>query len=523
MMETILINMIIVSDSETLQERIATFPVPDHLTVQIKTCQMHEVKQADVLIVDTSSADETKNITTHCFEQVLYGVADQEASKLLRNPTWTAFWSLPCSDEMMSFYLRQLYASVMIKKEHSMTSVFLDSLIDSIPDLVWFKDLRGSHLKVNDAFCRSVGKTKAQCEGRGHYYIWDLEPDEYAKGEYVCLETEEQVIEARKTCMFDEIVKSKTGLRQFKTYKSPLFDQSGEMFGTVGVARDVTDLQNISRELEVILSSIPFATLIADMDDSIVSANPKFCEYFTVEAEKVMKMKYSDVCDKILGTSSQHLVEGEVEEIKYNSEGNQSVFQVQQHLIHDIFGNPFGIFFFCFDVTNEYELQNKLKLSANTDFLTKLYNRRYFYEVISQKKDLDAISLVYFDIDDFKSVNDTYGHRSGDNALILMSDLLKEAFPKQLIARLGGDEFVVAFFGKCVDSQLAQLVNSFIDKTNEVFSSLEFVSSLSVSAGIVCNGNSSQVDVLLSCADDALYAAKAKGKACYTIYKAKSN
>lgn len=523
MTQQISINMTIVSETEELQQRIVSFPVLSHIKLHVKTCRMSEVTNTDILIVDASQVNEEIQITSRYLECVLYGVVDQNSSSLLSDPRWTAFWQGPCCDELVSFYLRQIYASVLLKKEHSMTSSFLNTLIDSVPDLIWFKDMIGSHLKVNEAFCRSVGKTKAQCEGRGHYYIWDLEPDEYAKGEYVCLETEEQVIQEKKTCLFDEIVKSKTGLRQFKTYKSPLFNEAGEMFGTVGIAKDVTDLHNISRELEVVLSSIPFATLIVDMNDSVISVNQKFCDYFKLTVKKVMKMSYNDVCHKILGITPQQLEAGKVIELKYFNEGNQNVFQAQQQMIHDIFGNPFGKFFFCFDVTNEYELQNKLIQSANTDFLTKLYNRRYFYETLSKTKDDDEISLVFFDIDDFKNVNDTYGHRSGDNALILMSDLLKEAFPKQLIARLGGDEFVVAFFGTHVASKLGHMVNSFIENASVAFRTMEFDSTLSVSAGIVCNGSSKQVDMLLSCADSALYAAKAMGKACYTIYNAKSN
>ena len=78
----------------------------------------------------------------------------------------------------------------------------LDTVIDSIPDLVWFKDVRGSHEKVNEAFCRAVGKTKENIRGRGHYYIWDMTPKDYAAGEYVCLESEEEVIRKnRPACL----------------------------------------------------------------------------------------------------------------------------------------------------------------------------------------------------------------------------------------------------------------------------------------------------------------------------------
>lgn len=517
MTQSISISIIIVSNSSELEQRILSVPAPDNMTTTVITSRRREAVYADILIYDAAVPEDLSEISG-ALECVLSALPDQISPAQLGNPSWTAFWPQPLSDSMLEFYLCQLFRSVQLKKALAVTKSFLNTLIDSVPDLIWFKDLRGSHMKVNDAFCHAVGKTKEQCKDRGHYYIWDLEPDEYARGEYVCLETEEEVIRQNKTCLFDEKVKSKSGLRQFKTYKSPLVNERGEMFGTVGIAKDVTDLQNLGRELEVILSAIPFGAMIAAKDDSIISVNQKFCEYFNVTAEQILHMHYTDVCDKILDTSPQDLENERMTEIRYHCNGKQSIFHAQQQSIFDIFGNFFGIFFLCLDATKEFELQHRLLLSANSDFLTGLYNRRYFYEAISKKTEVNQISFVYFDLDEFKKVNDTYGHQRGDSALILMADLLRKAFPKQLIARLGGDEFVVAFFGVCDPAKLAQRVKDFIEQSGAVFHSTQNMEALTASAGIACNGSSQGVDALLSCADRALYAAKALGKARYTLY-----
>ena len=69
------------------------------------------------------------------------------------------------------------------------------------------------------------------------------EKEEYEQGEYICLESEEIVLQEKKTCIFDEKVKTKHGMRQFKTYKSPIFDDNEQLIGTVGIAHDVTDLE----------------------------------------------------------------------------------------------------------------------------------------------------------------------------------------------------------------------------------------------------------------------------------------
>ena len=160
-------------------------------------------------------------------------------------------WAKPLDAEKIAFLFGKLVSRIQKNEDYCLMEQYLETLIDSLPDLIWFKDARGSHLRVNKSFCEAVGKTKEDVRGRGHYYIWDIEPDEYAKGEYVCLESEEIVLREKKNCLFDETVKIKDSMRKFKTYKSPLFDRNGDVLGTVGVARDVTDLQNLQIEMNI--------------------------------------------------------------------------------------------------------------------------------------------------------------------------------------------------------------------------------------------------------------------------------
>ena len=122
-------------------------------------------------------------------------------------------------------------------------------MINSSPDMIWFKDMGGLHLEVNDAFCEVVDKQKDDVRGKDHYYIWNIPKEIYEQTGYVCVQTEDDVVAARKTCLLDEeVMKADGNLSKLKTYKTPIFD--GEtIIGTVGIARDVTKeyeyLQNI--------------------------------------------------------------------------------------------------------------------------------------------------------------------------------------------------------------------------------------------------------------------------------------
>ena len=111
-------------------------------------------------------------------------------------------WVKPFTQNKVCASFSRILKHIKEQEDLILNRRYLDTLIDSLPDLIWFKDARGSHVKVNNSFCRAVNKTKAMVEGRGHYYIWDLEPDEYAKGEYICLESEVVVLNKKKTCLF---------------------------------------------------------------------------------------------------------------------------------------------------------------------------------------------------------------------------------------------------------------------------------------------------------------------------------
>lgn len=152
------------------------------------------------------------------------------------------FWMYTGLDDMpskmrLAYYMNRLFKAMKLEADYRKLKICFETAFDSLPEMTWFKDVRGSHLAVNKKFCEIVGKDKSQIYKRGHYYIWDITPEEYAEGEYVCMESEEVVMDARKTCVFEEEVKLPDGTtKQYMTYKSPLIDKDGTLFGTCGIA-----------------------------------------------------------------------------------------------------------------------------------------------------------------------------------------------------------------------------------------------------------------------------------------------
>ncbi|MGB7402644.1 MAG: ABC transporter substrate-binding protein [Arcobacter sp.] len=110
-----------------------------------------------------------------------------------------------------------------------------------------------------------------------------------------------------------------------------------------------------------------------------------------------------------------------------------------------------GILVVCRDITELHDIHEKLKKEAYHDELTNIFNRKAFNERIEEKFDLyyrykNEFCIAMYDIDDFKRINDTYGHDVGDKVLIDMTKYIKQHIRKtDLIFRVGGEEFVILF------------------------------------------------------------------------------
>jgi diguanylate cyclase (GGDEF)-like protein/PAS domain S-box-containing protein len=397
--------------------------------------------------------------------------------------------------------------------------ICLHTAIDSIPDLVWYKDTAGAHLTVNDGFCKAVEKSKEQIYKRGHYYIWDIPKEEYEQGEYVCLESEDIVMEARKTCIFDEKVKLKTGMRLFKTYKSPLIDYDGQIFGTCGIAHDVTDLGNINRELEVLLESMPFAIVVEDCNGVILSTNKMFSQFFG-DTESIIGKNYTEW--KRTALKEKVRVYHDEEYIHIEEKGEERILKFNEKPIIDIFKDQIGSVGIFADMTLQRKYEEQTLQRANTDFLTQLNNRRSLFNYLGQEEATPQLAIFTVDLDCFKHVNDNFGHHVGDEALTITAKALRSCFPNDFVARLGGDEFLVAIKGDYALEHLEQVAQRMIDTLNGLYAERSEFADLTASVGIalsqLAEGETHNIEELMRHSDQALYHAKNSGKARYCVY-----
>ena len=248
-------------------------------------------------------------------EAELILLADKEQIPCLAEwlPRVKDIWTLPMAEEEVRFRFLRWQQTWKTGKDYWQASHFLQSTIDHIPNLVWYKDKDGVHEKVNNSFCQTVNKTRQQVEGQRHAYIWDVEQDDPA-----CIESEREVMTTRKTCVSEETVQTGDGIRLLTTYKSPLYDLDGSVMGTVGVAIDVTqerayeqEIMDKNHTLELIFTAMDCGVMCHSVDGSrILSVNRAALKILGYESMEEMEAEgFNMVAASVMDEDKQKLRE----------------------------------------------------------------------------------------------------------------------------------------------------------------------------------------------------------------------
>ncbi len=162
---------------------------------------------------------------------------------------------------------------------------------------------------------------------------------------------------------------------------------------------------------------------------------------------------------------------------------------------------------------------SKKKISNFTDYLTKLSNRQGLFEIYDDLPKDCKMHFMFVDIDNFKRVNDVYGHNMGDLLLIAVANLLQDTLSNGFVARIGGDEFVAMIEGSSDDNTVTGYAQQLLNDLQLMDFRKDILSLISLSIGIILNQKTEQPldDILYKC-DAAMYHAKSHGKNNYVVY-----
>lgn len=338
-----------------------------------------------------------------------------------------------------------------LKKERHLLRV----IIDTIPDLIFYKDQNGVYKVANEAAGKFLSLLPEEINGRTDWDLYnEAEANKHRKLDH-------KVMESGSVQRYEEWIKRHDGsLVPFETIKVPVYDAEGRCAGTVAVSRDISErvevdkkIQTEKKWLEVLFKNSTDAIVRIDHNYCIEEINYSFYKLFGYKLEEIKGKNLDYVLDmekentanryytKTLLSGKEIIVEG----THYTKEGLPVEVIIRGFPII-IDGELLGAYVIYSDITEHKRYEEQLKYLSLRDQLTGLYNRRFIEEEI---KRLDTpsqlpISVIMGDLNGLKLANDAFGHQEGDRLLIKTAELIKNSCRREdLIARWGGDEFVI--------------------------------------------------------------------------------
>ncbi len=409
--------------------------------------------------------------------------------------------------------------------------VFLKTLVQTIPDLIWLKDPEGVYLACNPRFEQLYGAKEADILGKTDDDFVDR-----ALAEFFRANDRAAIAAGRPRTNEEELTFREDGHRELvETIKSPMWDAEGRLIGVLGIARNIT----IARQTEAALreSESRFHTLVDllpcgvqenDLSGRLTFANPALERLYGqrgLVGRFVWEFLADDAERKTLHDHLQLLVRDQPPPMPYFAKkrrANGVVIDVQVDWSYrrDQQGQVQGFIGVVTDITDRKRLQAALQEQAIRDPLTGLFNRRYLDETLPRElsrclRNGEPLVVAMLDLDHFKRFNDAYGHEAGDIVLRAVGDLLgKTLRASDLACRYGGEELTLILHGSTLEDAKLRLdsLRRAVRQTRIVYRGSE-LPAITVSIGVTAvEATETDAMALLSRADAALYQAKAQGR-----------
>ncbi len=321
-------------------------------------------------------------------------------------------------------------------------------------------------------------------------------------------------------------------------------DDAGNILGVEGITRDITKLKQAEAALQreqqralVTLESIGDGVITTDVEGRIEYLNP-VAEQLVGEARTAIGCHYSEalpLVEEDNGEPLDDLVELTLRHegglvnasngLLHRDDGGDFVLKVSAAAMRADDGSVIGAVLVLHDITETMAMTRQLNYQASHDTLTGLVNRREFQSrlekaIANARESGCEHTLLFMDLDQFKVVNDTCGHRAGDELLKQLAVQLDEATrDSDTVARLGGDEFAVLLV-RCPMERAREIADDLRQRVKEfrfVWEDKSFEIGVSIGA-VAVNRDSGGIERLLSAADAACYFAKEQGRNRVFVY-----
>lgn len=313
-------------------------------------------------------------------------------------------------------------------------------------------------------------------------------------------------------------------------------DAAGKPVRLVGINEDITErhqqeaaLQESEERFRSTFSAAAIGMALVSLEGRFIQVNDALCKIVGYTAAELQQKTFQDIthpddleADLAL---AQELLDGirasyQMEKRYFHKDGSIIWVLLSGATVRDSSGKVLYFIAQIQDITERRQLLEKLDQQANQDYLTGLFNRRYFMEqgkteLAREQRFSDTLSLLMLDIDHFKNINDTHGHKAGDIVLQKLSEIMRETLRTfDIIGRLGGEEFAIMLpetdLQKAIE--VAERLRERVASTDVVLEAglpLRFTVSIGV---VTLKEKGINLDILLNQADQALYQAKQGGR-----------
>ncbi|WP_446808096.1 EAL domain-containing protein [Methylomonas sp. 2BW1-5-20] len=405
------------------------------------------------------------------------------------------------------------------------------ALLDNIPHAIWLKDTESRLLAVNQEFANVFSAENPEAlVGKNDF---DIAAPELAASYQA---DDRRVLNSRDKLIVEEEILDRGVRKWFETYKAPVMDEQGQLLGTVGFARDISELRKTEENLRLaalVYDNSSEAMVVVDNENTILSVNPAFTAMTGYTAEEVIGKNprilssgehdaafYQELWTTLSTTGAWR---GEVKNL--SKDGRLFIEELAINTIYNSDGKPQRRVALFSDITQRKQSEEQIWRQANFDPLTGLPNRRMFRDRLEQEikkahRMGQLFAILFIDLDRFKEINDTLGHDMGDNLLKETAERLQTCVRESdTVARLGGDEFTIILSELDCIERTEPIAKNLLQKISAPYCLNEELSYVSASIGITFYPNdSTDLSQLLKNADQAMYAAKNQGRNNYRFF-----
>ncbi len=405
------------------------------------------------------------------------------------------------------------------------------TMADSAPVLIWISRPDKFFHYFNKGWLEFTGRTMEEEIRNG--WTANVHPEDFQR----CFDTYVTSFDARREFTMEYRLRRFDGeYRWLLDHGVPLYDEHKTFLGYIGSCIDITRRKLAETDLRIASTAFESqeAMAITDKDQIILRVNQAFIRVTGYSAEEAVGktpallksgLQKTEFYQAMwAGLSRDGHWQGEI----WNRRKNGEVYPEWLNItaVTDDAGKVTNYVASFSDITERKTAENEIQHLAFYDPLTQLPNRRLLYERLKhgidmERRDGKQMALLMLDLDRFKAVNDSLGHKAGDTLLqqaaARITTRLREV---DMVARLGGDEFIVLLEDITHPDDAARVAEEIIADLSKPFRLMQSDDvRIGASIGIsVYPQHGNNVEMLLDHADAALYHAKDQGRGCFAYF-----